>query len=65
MSLFVKAGLDEEAALVQARVSRILRASDFDFKAKQPILWKPTPYRCPNVGPGGPYCSLGDGCTCN
>lgn len=41
VSLFVKAGLDEEAALVQARVSRILRASDFDFKAKQPILWAP------------------------
>ncbi|BAJ51821.1 exonuclease [Ralstonia phage RSB2] len=39
VSLFVKAGLTEEDALVQARVARILRASDFDFKEKRPILW--------------------------
>jgi len=34
-------GLTEEDALVQARVARILRASDYDFKLKQPILWTP------------------------
>lgn len=39
VSLFQKAGLTEEDALVQARVARILRASDFDFKEKRPILW--------------------------
>lgn len=34
-------GLLEEAALEQARLARILRASDYDFKRKQPILWTP------------------------
>jgi DNA polymerase-1 len=33
--------LAHEAALVQARLSRILRASDWDFKKKCPILWSP------------------------
>lgn len=41
VSLFVKGGQTEEDALVQARVARILRASDFDFKNKVPILWEP------------------------
>lgn len=41
VALFRKEGLTEEDALAQARVARILRASDFDFKAKQPILWTP------------------------
>lgn len=35
-------GLTEHDALVQARVARILRASDYDFKKKEPILWNPT-----------------------
>lgn len=34
-------GLHEEDALQQARVARILRATDYDFKKKEPILWKP------------------------
>jgi DNA polymerase-1 len=34
-------GLGEEEALTQARVARILRARDFDFKNKRPILWTP------------------------
>jgi len=34
-------GLSEEVALMNARVARILRASDYDFKKKEPILWKP------------------------
>jgi len=34
-------GLNEDDAIVQARMARILRASDYDFKAKRPILWNP------------------------
>lgn len=34
-------GLTEDDALVQARVARILRRSDYDFKAKMPKLWVP------------------------
>lgn len=41
VSNFRKAGLTEEDALVQARVARILRASDYDFTKKEPILWTP------------------------
>ena len=32
---------DEEAALLQARLARILRDSDWDSEKKEPILWKP------------------------
>ena len=39
MAAFEKKGLTESDALVQARVARILRASDYDFAAKKPILW--------------------------
>ncbi len=38
---YAKAGLSEADALQQARVARILRASDYDFKKKEPILWNP------------------------
>lgn len=38
---FTKAGLNEAEALTQARVARVLRASDYDFKKKEPILWTP------------------------
>lgn len=41
VTAFTKAGLNETAALQQARVARILRASDYDFKNKEPILWSP------------------------
>jgi DNA polymerase-1 len=34
-------GLTEADALVQARVARICRATDFDFERNQPILWSP------------------------
>lgn len=34
-------GLTEDDAVVQARMARILRASDYDFKNKRPILWDP------------------------
>ena len=38
---FDEAGFGEEYALTQARVARILRASDYDFEKKEPILWTP------------------------
>lgn len=41
VSHYEKAGLSEDHALVQARVARILRATDFNFKTKEPILWTP------------------------
>jgi DNA polymerase-1 len=41
VSHFAAAGLSEADALQQARVARILRASDYDFKKKEPILWQP------------------------
>lgn len=39
---FKKAGLSEHEALTQARVARILRHTDYDFKKKEPRLWTPT-----------------------
>lgn len=41
VSHFEKAGLSEDEALVQARVARICRASDYDFKKKEVKLWTP------------------------
>lgn len=41
VKLFEAKGLTEEDALVQARVARICRASDYDFKNKEVILWNP------------------------
>lgn len=38
---FKKKGLTEHDALVQARVARILRKEDYDFKNKVIKLWKP------------------------
>lgn len=38
---YEKAKLSEDAALQQARVARILRAEDYDFKNRKPKLWKP------------------------
>lgn len=40
-SAFVRKGLTEEDALLQARVARICRASDYDFKKQEVILWNP------------------------
>ncbi len=42
---FKKAGLTEADALVQARVARILRHTDYDFTNKLPILWTPPEIR--------------------
>lgn len=41
VSHFKAVGLGEEEALRQARVARILRASDYDLKKMEPILWQP------------------------
>lgn len=41
VSAFEAKGLTEEDALVQARVARICRASDYDFKGRKVILWSP------------------------
>ncbi len=41
VSHFEAAGLGVEEALRQAQVARILRASDYNFKTKEPILWTP------------------------
>ena len=41
VSLYEKKGLTELEALQQARVARILRASDYNFDTREVILWKP------------------------
>lgn len=38
---YEKAGFDEQYALTQARLARILRNTDYDFQKKEPILWTP------------------------
>lgn len=42
VSLYAKAGVSEEDAIVQFQVARILRSTEYDFKNKRPILWQPT-----------------------
>ena len=41
LKAFEKAGQTEEDALVQARLARILRASDYNFEFGQPNMWSP------------------------
>jgi len=41
VATYGNAGLSEEAALQQARVARICRVSDYDFKKKEVRLWAP------------------------
>jgi len=38
---YAKAGLDEKAALTTARVARILRTQDYNYKERRPIYWQP------------------------
>lgn len=38
---YEKAGLTEDDALLQARLARILRHADYNFKTNEVILWKP------------------------
>jgi len=40
MTLYSNAGLTEEDALIQARVARICRATDYDFKKQEVVLWE-------------------------
>lgn len=40
-SLARRQGMSSEDLLAQARVARILRAEDFDWETKKPILWEP------------------------
>ena len=39
---FADKNLSEDVALENARLAKILTASDYDFNKKQPILWTPT-----------------------
>ena len=39
---FADKELDEEVALKNARLAKILQADDYDFKAQKPILWSPS-----------------------
>lgn len=38
---YARKGLGEEAALTMARIARICRRDDYDFKRKEVILWNP------------------------
>lgn len=38
---FLKAGMSEEYAVLQARLARILRFTDWDSKERLPVLWYP------------------------
>jgi DNA polymerase-1 len=41
VAVYEKAGLTEADALIQARLARILRYSDWNTEKKEPILWTP------------------------
>lgn len=41
-AIYQEAGLAPAIALTQARLARILRATDYDFKNRRPILWVPS-----------------------
>lgn len=41
VAAYVDAGLGEEEALVQARIARILRHGEFNFKTGEVSLWRP------------------------
>ena len=49
VSAYRKAGLGEEAALQNARVARICRHTDYDFKKKEVRLWNPGSVPAPSV----------------
>jgi len=42
LNQYKKQNLDSKYALLMARLTRICRASDYNFERKRPILWKPT-----------------------
>ena len=39
---FAEKDLDEDVALMNARLAKILQADDFNFSTQEPILWSPT-----------------------
>lgn len=41
LTAFTRKGFNEEDALLQARLARILRAEDWEFRSKTPKLWTP------------------------
>ena len=41
VNAYIKSGLNEEVALIQARVARILRCGEYDKKTKEVKLWCP------------------------
>ena len=41
LKAFKDKGLDEETALINARLARILTIDDYDFEQKEPKLWSP------------------------
>jgi DNA polymerase-1 len=41
LEAFLKAGHDEAYALTMARLARILRHGEFNYKTQEPILWNP------------------------
>tara|TARA_Y100000401_G_scaffold54959_2_gene43288 strand:- start:282 stop:1058 length:777 start_codon:yes stop_codon:yes gene_type:complete len=41
LAAFEAKGFDEEFALTQARLARILRSDDYDFDNERPIMWTP------------------------
>lgn len=55
MHAYDRKGLTEADAVTQARLARILRASDWDFEAKRPRLWSPPTgrYRVHPLSPAG------------
>jgi len=42
VAAYAKEGLDEEYALAQARVARILRWDEYNIKKEEVILWTPS-----------------------
>jgi len=44
VAAYAKAGLGEEIALQNARVARICRYTDYDFKKKEVVLWNPNSF---------------------
>ena len=46
VAAYQKAGLNEDDALVQARVARILRRQDYDKATKEVVLWQPRTLTC-------------------
>jgi len=42
VNAFKEKDLDEDEALLNARLAKILTVDDYDFKRNEPVLWTPT-----------------------